>query len=283
MKKVIITKGLPASGKSTWAKEQLTKNPGCYKRISKDELRMMLDNHKSSLGNEQFILKVRDMLILQTLTEGYHVIIDDTNLHPKHEATIRNLVKGQAIVQIQDFTDVSLELCIERDRRRPNYVGEQVIRQMYRDFLQPSPQMVAYISDLPDAIIVDLDGTLAMMNGRNPYNTSKCEQDTPNEVVEMIIKLCWKAGLRILVTSGRENQYREKTINWLVKYEIHFDLILMRGTGDYRKDAIIKQELYEQNIAGKYNVRFVLDDRNQVVDLWRSLGLICLQVAAGDY
>jgi len=108
MKKVILTKGLPASGKSTWAKEQLQMYPGRYKIVNKDSLRAMLDDGKYSATNEKFILKARDELIMLALSAGYHVIVDDTNLHPKHEMAIRELVKGMATIEIQDFTDVPL-------------------------------------------------------------------------------------------------------------------------------------------------------------------------------
>src|SRR6266567_2110776 len=183
MKRVIICSGLPACGKTTWCKELIDKEPGRYKRISKDDLRAMLDNGRWSKGNENFILKARDALIFRALQEGYHLLIDDTNLHPKHEQAIRELVKGVATVEIKDFTDVPLEECIERDRKRPNYVGEQVIRRMYRDFLQMKPIPPTYNSELPDAVICDLDGTLALMNGRNVYDAAKCEEDIVNKPV----------------------------------------------------------------------------------------------------
>ena len=57
----------------------------------------------------------------------------------------------------------------------------------------------------------------------------------------------------------------------------------MRTIGDHRSDFIIKQEIYEREFKGKYNVLYVLDDRNQTVNMWRALGLTCLQVAAGDF
>lgn len=105
MIKVILTKGLPASGKTTWAKAKLYNNPGMYKRINKDELRSMLDDGKWSQHNEDFIIKVRDSLILQALEEGKHVIVDDTNFG-KHEDHIRQLTKGLATVEIEDFTSI---------------------------------------------------------------------------------------------------------------------------------------------------------------------------------
>jgi predicted kinase len=283
-KRVILLRGLPASGKSTWAKEQVERYPGRYKRISKDNLRTMLDNGKWSKANEKFILEVRDTLILLALQEGYHVLVDDTNLHEKHEKAIRELVKGLATVEIKDFTHVPLETCLERDRNRPNYVGEQVIRAMYRDFLQPKlAQPPVHDPLLPNAIICDLDGTLALLNGRNPYDASRCEEDTLNEAISGILGNYHHNGHHILLASGRSEKHREQTERWLLAHEINYHALYMRPSGDSRKDSIVKREIYEQSIQGKYNIEFVLDDRQQVVDVWRSLGLICLQVAEGDF
>ncbi len=282
-KRCILLRGLPASGKSTWAKKQVDDNPGKYKRISKDDLRLMLDNDKWSKSNEKFILKARDTLILLALQEGYHLLIDDTNLHPKHEATIRELVKGQAIVEVKDFTDVDVETCIERDRHRPNYVGEQVIRKMYNDFLRPKHPTVAHNDALPDAILCDIDGTLALLNDRSPYNAAECENDFVNEPVSNIVATYYNNGHTIILASGRSEEHREQTERWLDKHAIRYHFLFMRPVKDSRQDAIIKREIYEQQIEGKYNIKFVLDDREQVVKLWRSLGLTCLQVAEGDF
>lgn len=283
-KRVIILKGLPASGKSTWAKEQVDKHPGRYKRLSKDDLRAMLDNGKWSRANEKFVLEVRNTLILLALQEGYHVLVDDTNLHPKHEQAIRDLVKGQAEVEIKDFTDVPVETCIERDRSRPNYVGEKVIRQMYRDFLQPkAAPPPAYDANLPNAVICDLDGTLAILNGRNPYDASRCEEDLLNRAIAGILSKYYQNEYQILLVSGRSERHRAQTERWLQAHEVQYHHLHMRVEGDSRKDSIVKREIYEQYIQGKYNIEFVLDDRNQVVEVWRSLGLITLQVAEGDF
>lgn len=282
MRKLILLRGLPASGKSTYAKKLVADHPGKYKRISKDDLRAMLDVNKWSKGNEKFILKVRDSLILLALQEGYNPIIDDTNLHPKHETAIRELVKGQAIVEVKDFTDVPLETCIERDRQRPNYVGEQVIRKMYRDFLWVEPPMAEVDPTLPKAIICDLDGTLALLNGRDPYNAEACEQDILSEHVANIVRF-YSQSAQILLLSGRQERHRPQTMNWLARHEIPYTALWMRQTNDNRKDSVIKEEIYRQYIQNRYAIQFCLDDRNSIVNLWRSLGLICLQVADGDF
>jgi predicted kinase len=134
MAQVIITKGLPSSGKTTWARSVLVAEPGRYKRVNKDELRVMLDNGRYSKDNEAFIEAVRDQLILAALAAGKDVIVDDTNLDPRHEVHIRRIVHDRAEVVVKVF-DAGLEECIERDRARAAPVGERVIRQMYRDYI----------------------------------------------------------------------------------------------------------------------------------------------------
>lgn len=279
MIKVFLTKGLPASGKSTWAKEKVSENPNSYKRISKDDLRAMFDNSKFSHDSEKFIMKVRDSLILLAIENGKHVIVDDTNLAPKHEAHIKQLIKGKAELSVVDFTDVSLEECIERDLKRSASVGEKVIRGMYNQFLR---QKELYNEDksLPKAILVDIDGTLAHMNGRSPYEWSRVDEDSCNEVVKSIVN---SYNDTVILMSGRDSICLDKTIKWLEKNNINFDLLLMREQGNAEKDSIIKRRLFENHVKGNYYIEFVLDDRNQVVEMWRNLGLICLQVAEGDF
>lgn len=134
MKTIYLLKGLPASGKSTWAKQKVSENPN-IKRINKDDLRAMLDNSKWTPANEKFVLKIRDIMIKEALNSGYHAIVDDTNLHPKHEAQMRQLAKELgAKVEIVNF-DTSLEECIKRDSERPNSVGKEVITSMYDRYI----------------------------------------------------------------------------------------------------------------------------------------------------
>ena len=284
MKKVILTKGLPGSGKSAWCKELIGKEPGRWKRVCKDDLRLMLDNSRWSPANEKYILQVRDLLILSALEAGFHVLVDDTNLHPKHLAQIQQLVRGKATIEEKDFTDVDIEVCIERDLIRPNSVGEQVIRKMHRQFLYKPPEPPVYDETLLSAIIYDLDGTVALHHHRNPYDTEKCMDDLPNKPVVSVIHSFIRTEMYYIAVSGREEQYRTLTKRWLAKHAIPCDALFMRPTGDQRRDYIIKREIYDREIAGKYNVHLVLDDRSQVIQkVWRALGLPCFQVADGDF
>jgi len=277
MKKVILTKGLQGSGKTTWAKQLQDENKNQYKRINKDDLRQMLDNKHFSKGTEEFILQCRDALILMALENGKNVIIDDTNFAEKHINRITQLVKGKAKVEIKDFTGIPIETCIERDLKRINSVGEKVIRQTYKQFLAPKQETIKHNPELPDVILCDLDGTLCLLNGRNPYDASTCENDLLNPIVYELIK-----DKNIIFVSGREDKYREQTNKFLEKHKIG-GLLFMRKSGDMRKDSIIKKEIFDNEIRDKFNVSFVLDDRNSVVEMWRQTGLTVLQVADGDF
>ncbi len=290
MQTVLILKGLPASGKSTYAKELVDKYKGAnWKRINKDDLRAMLDNSNWSKYNEKFILKVRDHLIEQALLSGYNIVVDDTNLSPKHYKTIKDIVLKLNTYHSTDIEidtklfDTPVEECIQRDLKRPVSVGEKVIRDMYNKYLRPDPEEIKYLSSLPDAIICDIDGTLAIMKNRGPFDWDKVDQDDYKVSVRNIL-LSIQDSHKIIIFSGRDSICYEKTEDWLMCTGIPFDKLYMRPKGDMRKDSIVKKEMFDLYVRGKYNIDFVLDDRNQVVDMWRNeLGLTCLQVAEGDF
>ena len=298
---VIITKGVSGSGKTTWAKEMLKKFPGKYKIICKDDLRRMLDDDSHSAAKEKFIIESRNALIELALKNKMSVIVADTNLNPKHEQEIRDVVvlfnaahASKVVVRIQSFLDVPIDQCIAQDLKRFHSVGEKVIRQQMKWIEEEKPGDHNYKRAVQDpnlrkAIIVDIDGTVAIKGDRNPFDYDKVDLDLPNQEIIDIVKIHKIYGIRIIFMSGRDDSCREKTVAWInkhfstlledVDYELH-----MRKTSDKRKDSIVKKELFEEFVRGYYNIRFVLDDRNQVVDMWRKeLGLTCLQVNYGDF
>jgi hypothetical protein len=137
-----------------------------------------------------------------------------------------------------------------------------------------------------DCVIFDLDGTLAFLGDRSPYDASRAEQDEINEAVRFVYEAIrqGKPETAILIVSGREDRWRAETERWLARHGIGYDALFMRRAGDRRRDTVVKREIYEREIKDRYTVRVVFEDRDQVVRLWRDeLELPCFQVAWGDF
>lgn len=284
MNQLLMLKGLPASGKTTYAKQLLT--VGNWKRVNKDDLRAMLDNYRWSKQNEKFVLELRDKIISDALYRGLNVVVDDTNFNPKHEEDFLRIAEMSRVGFEVKFFDTPIEDCIERDLKRPVSVGERVIRQMYDQYLKPKPEVYVPPTDKPWAVLCDIDGTLAHGIGvtRKPYEWDKVETDTIDPVVADLLTNLYSDGVtRIILMSGRDGSCRGKTEDWLHKMGVPYDHLHMREEGDNRKDFIIKRELFDKHIRNDFEVSFVLDDRNQVVDMWRQMGLKVFQVAEGDF
>lgn len=323
MLKITLTVGIPASGKSTWAKDEVRKNPEGVTRINRDDLRSMMSNYHFSDSNEKLVTSAKLYMIRQALLYGRDVIIDETNLNRRNFDDICKLVKDMnldCIIMEKSFF-IELDEAIARDAQRVghNKVGEEVVRKFWKKaggnqhkhykprveiINRQTEQSVAaskpeFNAQLPMAVICDLDGTLSLFNAkrsdgsvdvrhegahvRTPYDASKCDRDSLNEQVAAVIEALNKEGYHIIFCSGREDCYREPTETFLKKHLSIPYELYMRKTGDLRKDSIIKEEIYYTHISPNYNVFLVLDDRNQVVDFWRAKGLVCFQVAPGAF
>ena len=308
MVKVILTVGIPGSGKSTWAKAEVAKDPSNWVRVNNDDLRAMMNGSVWSADYEKMVTDARNYLIRDGLKRGKNIVIDNLNLNKRHFDDVCKIAKSvNCDVQVFEKSFyIELEEAIERDAKREGKakVGEDVIKKWWKEsgktqfkFYHPrvevfnergvnSPEAVGpvYNPDLPDAVICDLDGTLALLNGRSPFNASTCENDSPNPPVVESIKMYHKCGKKIIFCSGREDKYGLQTKNFIEAYceGVQYKLY-MRKTDDFRKDAIVKEEIYNEHIKDQYNVLLVLDDRDQVVEFWRSKGLPCFQVAPGNF
>lgn len=137
---------------------------------------------------------------------------------------------------------------------------------------------------LPRAVIVDLDGTLALAVDRGPFEWVKVATDVVNAPIRDLVVMLRDQGFAILIVSGRSDDCRAETQTWLEANLGSVDLLLMRRQRDFRKDYVVKREMFDAHIQGRYDVAYVLDDRDQSVDFWRNdLGLTTLQVADGSF
>lgn len=287
MQEIIVTKGLPGSGKSTFSKEYCDKNPN-YIRVSRDDIRHMRGKYWLP-KQEKLITKMEHLLIRCALEDGKSVVVDATNLKEERVNEIRQIAQDfSAKVTIKDFTQVSPEECIKRDSMRKNPVGAKMIWHFYDTYIRPKYEVIKD-PNLQHAIIVDLDGTLCLHNGRDPYDIENCDKDLVNTPVLDIVLNALNQNKEVIFLSGRYDTVREKTIQWLarnipLRYGTLLPLLLMRKADDNRRDDIVKRDIFMEHINGKYYIEFCLDDRDRVVSMWRKdLGLTCFQVNYGDF
>lgn len=284
--------------------------------------------HARDTSREDLVRLFKEDLTRKAFTEGYDVILDDTHLVPMTVKKLHALAASVGDVKvIEKGVNVDVATCIARDAKRTGFahVGEKVIKDMARgagldkgrklsdkeSYYEPRPssfEVVVQDESLPKAIMCDLDGTLALIGDRSPYDASDCDiKDLPNRPVIECVKAMYLTKRKIIFMSGRDVKYRPETerfiekycvtpVNWAfsqepetrpselpIPYELHMRGELTPDKVDQRKDSVIKAELFEAFVKGKFNVEFVLDDRNQVVDFWRSIGLHTFQVAPGAF
>ncbi|WP_074356435.1 phosphatase domain-containing protein [Mycobacteroides abscessus] len=302
--KLTAMRGYPGSGKTTKAKE-IAAQSGAV-RVCRDDLRKMLhDNyHTGKAECEDQVTTAERAQVHALLQSGTSVVVDATHLEPRWlRKWAKMAAQYGAKFEVVDITTSALKSAandVLRKARGERHVGGEVIERMAkRHPIQNwpkvtqletfTPEPVEWVEDLPTAIIVDIDGTVAHMDGRSPYDYTQVHTDTVDEQVRWLVNSMFRKGVMVLFVSGRDDICRDETVKWLEYHGILFDELHMRPTGakdangnklpDYR----VKYDLFNANIRGKYNVRFVLDDRDQVVNLWRALGLKCLQVQPGDF
>ncbi len=289
-----MTVGLPGSGKTTWANEWAAENP-ITDIICKDDIRASMGvvvGDERTRVKESKVIGKRDELIMRALKLGRNVIVADTNFNYLHKKQVKSLIfpkyRGLYEFEIKDFTDVPVETCIERCAKRPEgkEFWAKVIMSMKNEFLVPRKLYTErdyFNGDKPKAVIFDLDGTLALIPekdgkrcGRSPFEEVRCHEDIPMvPVVEIAQMYASRDDVTVICLSGRkEDLGRVPTENWLRANGINYDHLYMRKANDSRNDAIIKRELYEEHIKGKYLIHAVFDDRPRVVrELWVKEGL----------
>lgn len=294
-------RGYPGSGKSTIA--GLHANTG-WAVISRDDLRkQMFGTYRPGPDGEDAVTLVETAAVEALIRDGRNVVVDAMHVNPRYLRKWAQLAAQHgADFTVQDVP-TSVDECIRRDEAYDRFadgkhVGEKVIRKIAKKWpIEKWPVIKPQVIDIEPyvpppgaapAIIVDIDGTLAHMTGRSPYDYDRVGEDDVDVVIRRIVRT-FDMYAHVLLLSGRDSSCRAETINWLQVYEIPFDLLLMRpesavdNHGNKLPDWQVKLALFNEHIRQNYDVQFVIDDRQQVVAMWRRLGLKCLQPQEGNF
>lgn len=305
-KKLILTRGIQGSGKSTWARKWVEEDPEHRIRINNDDIRNMLGSYWVP-SRETLVSNTKRDIALSALYAGYEIVIDNMNLNPKEVKFWEDIVnkhnnfvddkirtKSDQVfykyeIEFKDFF-IPLEECIRRDACRPNPIGEKIIRdtwRRYKHFIQTF-EVEHYVNNLrpwkiglPTCVVIDMDSTVCFNTSKRPWfgdgSTEAMINDIPNHGVVELVK---SQGYPIVVCTGRNKDQYKVTIEWLSNQGITPVDCYMRENGDYRKGVEVKTELMNQ-ILDKYNVLAVFEDCEPIVQKYREMGLTVLQPNKG--
>lgn len=306
MSKIIATVGISGSGKSTLSRKLQEENPGSI-IVNRDKLRELLYGYTEATVSAHYshpdfgkreaeVSKVQNRLIQGALLDGKVVIVDNTNL----KLRFLNEYKKFGVPVEFKLVDTNYVTCLERDENRERQVGKAVIDRQWQD-LQSLKKLFDFKPWFPtefkapvhdknkeNCVIFDIDGTLADHQGlRGPFEWDKVIQDKLKKDIAALYMFCNKHRFehktpKVIVCSGRDGSCYDSTVAWLAYYGLTYDYLFMRTENDNRPDFEIKQEFWE-TISSKYNVLFMVDDRDQVVHHARRLGFTVLQVDYGDF
>lgn len=309
VQELVILRGLQGSGKTTFAHEWVAEDPDWRFRVNRDDIRKAGYNKLWGLSHhmEENVSLSEVAQTEKMLAAGLSVIIDATNLRARVVKEWYSVANRMGVaVRVHDL-DTPIDICIERDNNREKKVGEDVIRSYNDRFfnkgklppvppnLQEEPLGRAYTPnpDLPKAVWVDVDGTLAErvhdlapQPVRGPFDEARVYEDAVIEHIAELVRLLHAGGFKIVIMSGRTDSCQEETERWLTDNNIPYDDIFMRRTeaDKGRKDNLVKHDLFWEFVAPKYDVQFCLDDRQQVVDFTRDvLKIPVLQVQPGNF
>lgn len=283
MPKLILLKGLPASGKSTKAKEIVEQ--GGWVRVNRDLLRTMLHFDNFTSRNEGRTVDAEKALVRSFLTSNMNVVVDDCNLNPKNRDMWSGIARDcNSKFEVEDMKTHWSE-CVSRDSSRDKRVGKDVIKDMALQYnLFKSEKGI---------VLCDIDGTIADVTHRLHHVKKEpkdwksffeaLEGDAPRTDVLFRLWELEDQGYDVMFVTARPEDYRSETETWLqlvakVGWR-HFTMV-MRRSGDKRPDTEVKQEMYDKYFK-HYNVVKVFDDRPRVIEMWRENGLEVEDVGAG--
>lgn len=288
--RAIITVGVPCSGKTTWAKSMESQG---FRDINRDWIRNNVvvpgsdwSTYKFTKEREKEVSKVLNQMIMESWAREESIIISNTNLNESKRVTLIAQLENLGYeVLIHDFP-ITREQAVKRDNLRANGVGEGVIYRMMQDWNDYTGR-ITYVADesLPKAIIFDVDGTIAHMDGRGPFEWKRVGEDKPRDLIIQMLRNYADMGYVIIICSGRDDICYPETKMWLDEHvgSIFWHGLYMRKNGDFRKDNAVKEEIFWTHLAHRYNIVACVDDRPQMIRLWHELKIANVIAVADPY
>ena len=303
---VILTMGIPASGKTTWAKNQEG-----YVLVNRDDLRMSMFGKLSGLSNKEEKLVTETQIRMVNAAMGFrkNVIIHDTNLNFKTQYMWAKIVQLKSTHQLSfKMFDIDLQEALKRNSSREKYVPDAIIVNMYKKYVAKGFPINPNISvdktdedtyvatglvmddqyqpniSLTPAYVFDIDGTLAEnTSGRSWYEYSEVYKDTVHTEVLRVLNALRAQGNQIIIVSGRKDDCIKETTKWLKDNHIHYDQLYMRKWTDNRPDDITKMEIFNTYIKDSYYIKGWFDDRASVSRVVFERGIPLFRVGHPDW
>lgn len=301
IQEIRLNRGLPGSGKSTFASEWLKEDPKNRVRVNRDEIRFQLfgtwypvaDENGTVKDKEQQVTEVEMNIVHAALRENKSLLVDNTNLNPRVFKTYGDIAKRYNVPLKNTDFPISVEEAIRRNNNRDRVVPEHVIRGMAKQYLGPNGEFHLFPGSYPvkpfikpetmrHGIIFDMDGTLTDVRSIRSFVRGKYRNFDmfhrssyfcpPNqEVLDMAFDAD-EQGYALVIVTARNETYREVTQAWLDRFNVPYDNIYMRADDDFRKDFDVKQDILAK-INEDYDIVHAVDDNPAVRDVWLKNGI----------
>ncbi len=299
---VYVTVGVPASGKTTWA-EEMCANDANIVNVNRDDARQELfgpfkwGEYKFTDKNEKLVTKTCLDRAMIALTQGKSVIISDTNLYPEFRSKWASIATEFGAKYEEVLFHINYEVAAARDAARDMTVGKKILTNMLQKYHNLNRDLIvkhfkekleAAWADAHTLIVLsDIDGTVAEMHKgvkgkRSPFEWLRVGEDTPRPNVLFSLSL-YSEHYPVWFMSGRDGVCESHTTEWLKEHAPFYTGLVMRKPSDSRPDWVIKLELLLELAEMGIKPVVMFDDRDQVVNTLREVGVEVWQVQPGNF
>lgn len=297
-------RGMICSGKSTRAREIAKESGGVV--VNRDTIRLqLLGTYWTGNPEDEYRVTVaEEAQVLALMNADVPVVIDSCHLTAsylrKWSRWATRYGWGFAVEDVKTPVDVCLERLRRRNLATDRFIEASVLFNQAKRFpierwpvitkREFNPVPVERDNSLRKAIIVDIDGTIAEKCDRSPYDYSRVGEDGLHWDVAYLVDLLAQDDYDVLIVSGRDDTCRRETRDWLNSRGVEYQRLFMRDTekdideyGGKDPDFLVKYRLFDEHIRGRWSVQYVIDDREQVISMWRGIGLRVLDVAGNEF